>query len=183
MPCFKGTNKKFDAEQDPRYSSLVEQFRLLNCSNPEFYARTEILEGTPELSRFNFIRELWQLVTPRGSPQSLRGSGRLIAGHPFGPPEEGDGPYERLRASNVDMNDVIEIVRHSEICLLMGVAALLDTVSRSGPICKDASWGLFEQSDDDSPGRRVDGLHEVILDEGFIKSLAPNDERSDDDGG
>lgn len=176
MPCFKGTNKKFDAEQDPRYTSLVEQFRLLNCSDPEFYARTEVIEGTPELSRFNFIRELWQLLTPRGEPHYLKGCGRMIAGHPFGPPQERDGPYERLQASNADMNDVVEIARHAQISVLLGVASLLDTVSQSGPICSDASWGLFEQSDEDSPGRRLDGLHEVILDEGFIESIASNEE-------
>ena len=181
-PCSRGTNKKFDAEQDPRYASLVAQFRSLNCKYPERYARTEISQGTPELSTFNFIRELWQLILPRGAPHYLKGCGRMIEGHPFGPPLEGDGAFERLQASNADMNDIVEVARHAQISVLLGVAALLDTVSRSGPMCPDASWGLYEQSEDDSAGRRLDSLHEVILDDGFVESLTDDDEQSTSTG-
>lgn len=100
----------------------------------------------------------------------------MIEGHPFGPASEGEGPYERLQASNADMNDVVEVARHAQIAVLLQVASLLDTVSMSGPICEDASWGLFEQSDDDTPGRRLDGLHECILDRELIASLGTQDD-------
>jgi len=177
MPCHKektGKQRKYKSESDPKFSALVEQFRLLNHSDPEYMAHTEIKYGTPELSTFNFLRELWQMITPKGNPKALRGSGQIIKGYSFGPPPDGDGPFERLQNSNADMDDIIEVTRYAEICVLLQVASLLDTVSMGGPSCADASWGLFEQTDDDTGGRRIDGLHEMILDECFLKSLEPD---------
>jgi hypothetical protein len=171
MPCYKGKNKRFEAESDPRFLSLVAQFRSLNCADPESHARLEITENIPELSRINFLRELWQTLTPRGVPKALKSCGAIIEGHPFGPPVDGDGPYERLLASNADMNDVVEIARHAQISVLVAVVSLLDGVSTNGPVCEDASWGLYEQFDDGKAGRRLDSLHELVLDDELISSL------------
>ncbi len=46
----------------------------------------------------------------------------------------------------------------------------------SGPICTDASWGLSKQADDGTPGRPLDGLHEIILDSELIASLDTQDD-------
>jgi len=159
-------------EQTSKFDSLVKQLAALNCQDPRSWAKPEVDEGMPQLSRFNFLRELWQTLTPRHEPLFLKGCGLCVEGTSVGPPIGADGPFERLQKSNADMDDVIEIARHAQISALLSVTMLLDNASMSGPSVEDSSWGLFEFDEEDNPGRRVDGLHESFLDPDVINSVA-----------
>ena len=172
MPCFKGTNKNFDARNDPRFARIVEQLTLLGCPNPEQWAFTEIIDGTPELSRFNVLREFALMILPTGHPDFLKGCERVARHFDLVAWEEGSGPLERLAANGVDLEDVLAVARCAQISLIAELASFFDTVSCSGPMVDDASWGLYEQSDDgNSPGRRIDDLHTSIFEPDVMEAV------------
>ena len=171
MPCFKGTNKRFDARNDPRFTRIVEQLTMLGCPDAERWAFTEIIDGTPELSRFNVLREFALMLLPLGAPNSLKGCERIARHFNLTPWEEGAGPLDRLAATGVDLEDVLAVARCAQISLLAELASFFDTVSCSGPMVEDASWGLYEQSEDESPGRRIEDLHTSIFEPDVMEAV------------
>lgn len=106
-----------------------------------------------------------------GNPNSLKGCERIARHFDLVPWEEGSGPLDRLAASGVDLEDVLAVARCAQISLIAELASFFDTVSCSGPMVADASWGLFEQSDDDSPGRRIDDLHTSIFEPDVMEAV------------
>jgi hypothetical protein len=157
------------ADDDSRYNALVERFRQLGCGNAESWARSEIDEDIPQLARFVFLRQLWNLVV---TPENRRRLNDYA-----GPNDDGrGGALRRIKECGVDLNDLLTIVRESQIDMIREVASILDELYTLDSQYDGIRWGLFEIDDNDSPTRPIDCLHESIDDEDVMP--LPQDRRT-----
>ncbi|HEX7375764.1 MAG TPA: hypothetical protein VF278_01565 [Pirellulales bacterium] len=142
-------------DDDSRYAALVGKFRELGCSDPDGWARSEIDEGVPQLARFVFLRELWNLVITHETSRKLN--------EYAGSNDDGrGGALRRLKECGINRNDLLTIVREAQIDVIHGVVSLLDELVEVHP---DVQWSLYEVDEEFRPMRVIDGLHESIDDE------------------
>ncbi|WP_146591965.1 hypothetical protein [Posidoniimonas polymericola] len=156
-------------DDESRYIALVERFRQFGCGNAEGWARSEIDENIPQLARFVFLRQLWNLVITPEAPRRLNDYA--------GPNDDGrGGALRRIKECGVASNDLLTIVREAQIDVIREVASILDELNTLDSQYDGIRWGLFEIDDNDCPTRPIDCLHESVDDEDVIPR--PQDRRT-----
>jgi hypothetical protein len=145
------------------FRELTALFRKLGAKDPESWARSEVEEGINQLGRFLFLRQAWASIFSEDDEgwidteikyaranSSAAGAGLGLA-------------LERALVANAARTDLIEIARVAQWQLLHRICYLLDDPSFDEPELADTSWGLFEVDGDGQPIRRIEGLHESVL--------------------
>jgi hypothetical protein len=140
---------------------LTRLFTELGARNPEQWAKSQAIEGLPQLARFLFLRQAWRLVIRDGDTDwAKQGAGQQAAEGPGAGLQEA---LRRLRDTNVDLEDLTMVVRAMQWNLLAGLLYLLDDPGDLEPECRDVAWRLFQVDDEDNPLAVLGGLHESLL--------------------
>src|SRR5829696_2415091 len=105
---------------------LAALFTRLGAPSPERWARTQLIEGTPELARYVFLRQAWRRLLADGDTSWIEPT--IIAAARATP----DAPFAgvgralaRLRESGARDEDVAEVARGMQAAALFALCALL----------------------------------------------------------
>jgi hypothetical protein len=139
--------------------ALMSTFRDLGASRPESWARSQLEEGIPQLSRFALMRSLWKAIDARVEPESLDN-------HP---------QAARLMAAGGSREDVVFLARVSAFDAVMDVIGLFDNGPDDDLGGRLPGWCVVETDRDYRPTSRVVGA----LHEGFA-SLDPSGRNAED---
>ena len=142
---------------------LAHLFKIAGASDPEAWARSELEEGIPQLSRFLFLRQAWREVIKDGDSSWIDTE---IASARQAPndPGSGIGPaLERLVAGGALRDDISKVARIMQWQLLSRMCYLLSDPSIEERELQGTGWCLFEVDESGNAGRPIDGLHESVL--------------------
>lgn len=156
--------------QDNRYTELVALFRLLGAPDPEAWALSEMHAGIPQLLRYLFLRGAWKNVIAADDDAWIAQCMEQAKAQPDAPLSGVGQALERLAKSGADPGDISMVVRGMQYQTLFGMAYLLDDpvpafddVAPPPAALDDVQWGLWEESAEGIPTRRVGSLHESAL--------------------
>ena len=146
-------------------SELAALFARLGASEPEIWARSQILEGIPQLLRFLFLKAAWRNVASDGDTSWMRSAVERANSRPEEPYAGlGLGLGHCLR-QGVDPVVLNEMIRCAQATMIFRIGYLLDGADFSGSDeLRDVSWALFQTDADGRPtGPAIGGLHESVL--------------------
>jgi hypothetical protein len=143
---------------------LTELFRRLGARRPEFWAKSQIEEGIPQLQRFLFLRQAWSYVVGETATawvdfqieESEKDPRARFAGM--------GAAMRRARAAGISSEDILQIARGAQADMLSGLCYMLEDPGLHGTEVAEIGWGLFETDDDGNALRPIYSLHESVLD-------------------
>jgi hypothetical protein len=146
-----------------KQQDLAELFRKLGADDPEVWARSQIQEGIPQLARFLFLRQAWQLVVSEDDTSWIdRGIGRAE--------KRPDEPYagvghalKKLRARGASDEEITDLVRGMQAQLLFSFCFLLDDAGYLPDEVADMAWALHQVDEAGNVLGTIEGLHESVL--------------------
>ncbi len=141
--------------------TLAALFEKLGASDPAGWAASQIQENIPQLARYLFLRQAWRKVLPPSETSWIDADLSTDANAP------GGGIVRALRnaeSAGLSREDLTEIVRVKQWELLFQLCYLIDDPQIEETEAQEVAWGLFEVDEDGAPLRRIDGLHESVLD-------------------
>jgi hypothetical protein len=142
---------------------LTALFHDLGASDPEFWARSQIKEGIPQLHRFLFLRQAWQCVLKEGDVEWLEEE-RRTAESDAGRDLDGVGQAAgRLLAAGVRAEDLTQLVRGMQARLLFQLCYLLSDPSLLEPELDGIGWALVSDDDDGQDPKPLQALHESVF--------------------
>jgi len=143
---------------------LAALFARLGASEPESWARSQVLEGIPQLLRYLFLKAAWRNVASEDTSWMQSAVDRANTR-----PEEpyaglGLGLSQCLR-QGIDPAVLNEMIRCAQATMIFRLGYLLDGADFSGlDELRDVSWALFQTDADGRPtGPAIGGLHESVL--------------------
>ena len=139
---------------------LCALFAKLGARNPEQWVESQLEEGIPQLARFLFLRQAWQLVVRPDDRTWLEGEANNNASVP------GSAiipAIKRLRESGASEEDLITVVRVMQWKLLSSLCYLLDDPGDLEDEVSDIAWRLFQVNSEGEPIAAISGLHESVL--------------------
>jgi hypothetical protein len=152
------------------YEELLSLFRRLGARDPEGWARSEATEGIPQLLRFLVLRGMWASVIGDGETGWIQAKIVGSQREPNAPTSGIGAALERLLAAGAAPLDLADVVRGMQfqtlhrISYLLGDSdAALDGVRHLVPELEDLTWQLWGEDGDGGPARRIDMLHESVL--------------------
>ena len=136
---------------------LMALFQSVGCKDPEGWARSEVEENFPQLSRFLVLKMMLEGVLQEGSGAKMAEEWRnrqvfCDLTHYA----RGDAAVRRLLDAGVDPNDLVDIVRAEQIRLVFHIAYGLGSYNLSEEF-DDFMWTLA-----DPQGREIGGLEESV---------------------
>ena len=143
-----------------RATELTDLFRKLGARNPAAWASSQLNEQLPQLARFLFLRQAWNLVVGENDPSWIAAH---IADDPKGPGGDIGPALKRLLAAGAAESDLTAVVRVMQWRLLFGLCQLLDDPGTLESEVNDVAWRLFKIDEDDKPTDAIAGLHESVL--------------------
>jgi hypothetical protein len=139
---------------------LTALFMRLGARNPAEWARSQVSEGIPQLARFLFLRQAWNLVVGESDRSWIKAEASRDSTDPGG----GIGPaLKRLLAQGATEEDLTTIVRVMQWLLLSKLCCLLDDPGDLEDEVKAIAWRLFQVNTNDEPAVALAGLHESVL--------------------
>ncbi|MGI1679858.1 MAG: hypothetical protein K6L75_14040 [Cellvibrionaceae bacterium] len=138
---------------------LTRIFKNLGADEPAMWADSQITEGIPQLSRFFFLKGMWDAVVPdhekwideyeRDNEVNECFSGAGIA-------------IRKMIECGVPKKYITELCRG--VCgeLIFNIAHMIDDPSVI-PENDYVNWGLFEIDVNGNPKSLIGGLHESVL--------------------
>jgi len=144
---------------------LAALFARLGAPRPERWARTQLLEGTPELARFVFLRQAWRRLLAEGDTSWIEPTIAAARAAPDAPFAGVGHALARLRESGARDEDVAEVARGMQAAALFALAALLDG-PRPGelePEIADLRWAMVQLGERGEPEARIGALADAVL--------------------
>ncbi|TAL80475.1 MAG: hypothetical protein EPN75_07105 [Beijerinckiaceae bacterium] len=141
--------------------ALTDLFARLGARDPEQWARSEILEGIPQLARFLFLRQAWKLIVSEDDRTWIRDHVSTDRNAPGGAISSA---LARLLAQGASESDLTTVVRVMQWQLLTGLCYLLDDPGNLEQEVSSIAWRLFEVDGNEQPIAVLGGLHESVLD-------------------
>jgi hypothetical protein len=139
---------------------LVQLFKRLGASNPAAWAHSQASEGIPQLARYLFLREAWNLVVSDSDASWMSECCKITANVPGG----AIGPaINRLMSGAFSPEDLTIVVRVMQWRLLSGLCLLLDGPSALEPELDNIAWHLFQVDENNCPITPISGLIESVL--------------------
>lgn len=139
---------------------LTALFQKLGARNPAAWARSQINENIPQLARFLFLRQAWQLVVNDKDPSWIT---ELRQVQPDKPGGDAGPAIARLLAAGAQEDDLTKLVRVMQWRLLAGLCQLLDDPGNIEKEVNDTAWRLFQVDESDHPIAIIPGLAESVL--------------------
>lgn len=141
--------------------ALTDLFARLGARDPAQWARSEILEGIPQLARFLFLRQAWKLIVSEDDRTWVRDHVRTDRNEPGGAISSA---LARLLEQGASESDLTTVVRVMQWRLLTGLCYLLDDPGNLEQEVSSIAWRLFEVDGNEQPIAVMGGLHESVLD-------------------
>jgi hypothetical protein len=136
---------------------LTQLFRRLGARDPAKWARSQVLDGIPQLARFVFLRQAWRNVVPADDASWI--DARLAPSVDLGVGEA----LQALMARGATPRELTNLVRGMQTELLLGMCQLLEDPGDLEPEVADIGWVLVQVADDGSPVDAIGGLPEIVL--------------------
>lgn len=106
-------------------ADLTALFQRLGAPDPEGWARSQLEEGVPQLARFLFLRQAWQLVVDEADPRWIDAAIAAAAARPDEPYAGVGHALVRLRARGATDQELTDLVRGMQAELLFSFCYLL----------------------------------------------------------
>jgi hypothetical protein len=145
---------------DMNKQELAKLFARLGARNPEQWAKSQLEENVPQLARFLFLRQAWNLLV---NPDDRTWIRTQAATDPSVPGGAIAPALKRLLEKGVCEEDLTTVVRVMQWRLLSAFCYLLDDPGDLEDEV-DIAWRLFEVNRDGEPITVIPGLHESVLD-------------------
>lgn len=142
---------------------LSALFAKLGAPDPEGWARSQVVEGIPQLARFLFLRQAWRLVVSEDDSAWIDRSIARAKTHPNEPYSGVGHSLMKLRALGADDQEITELVRGMQGQLLFDLCYLLEDPGDIEPEVADVAWALVQVDEDGKPLGTIGGLHESVL--------------------
>ena len=142
---------------------LSALFAKLGAPDPEGWARSEVVEGIPQLARFLFLRQAWRLVVREDDSTWIERSIAHVKTHPDEPYSGVGHALKKLRALGAGDQEITDLVRGMQAKLLFGLCYLLEDPGDIEPEVKDLAWALVQVDKDGNLMGSIGGLHESVL--------------------
>lgn len=143
--------------------ALAKQFALLGARNPTEWARSQVEEGVPQLARFLFLRQAWNLVVAEDDATWTADMQASAKRRPSDPGAAAGPALERLLAQGARAEDITTVVRVMQWRMLASLCYLLDDPGTLESDVEGVAWGLFQLDQDEQPVAAMRGLHESVL--------------------
>ena len=150
-----------------KLSALTKKFSQLGASDPESWATSQLSEGIPQLHRFLFLKQMWELVVSEDDESWID---RYVTSYHHEPdaPFSGAGrAIERMLSKGVARADIVDLVRAAQVESLSGLCYRLEDPSFSDEaeeLAEGLGWALVLTDDEFEPtSETIDGLHESVL--------------------
>ena len=148
----------------PELESLTALFRKLGAREPELWAKSQLEERIPQLSRYLFLRQAWRLIVGADDdPGWIDSYIRNAEAKPDAPYSGSGHALRSLRARGATDVELNELVRGIQAELLFGLCYLLEYPGDVEPEARDIAWALFRLDEDGRPVEPIAGLHESVL--------------------
>lgn len=144
-------------------AALTALFQKLGAPDPEGWARSQLTEGTDQLSRFVFLRQAWRKVLPANDTAWIEA---YVAAAERRPDEPGAGAghaLKRLLADGANREDLHTVARTMQWELLHGLCYLLDDPGILEPEIEDLQWALVRVDEEGNSIGPISVLHESVL--------------------
>jgi hypothetical protein len=150
-----------------KLSALTKKFALLGASDPESWAESQLSEGIPQLHRFLFLRQMWELVVSEDDESWIDNYVSSFRDDPDAPFAGAGRAIERMLAQGVARADIVDLVRAFQVELLSGLCYRLEDPSFSPEtedLAEGVGWALVTTNDEFEPTlEMIGGLHESVL--------------------
>src|SRR4051812_3562313 len=110
-------------ESESEIERLTQLYRRLGARDPAKWARSQVLEGIPQLARFLFLRQAWRHVVSTDASwieARLAQSAEPAADRGIGP------ALQALLARGATPSELTHLVRGMQTELLLGMCRLLE---------------------------------------------------------
>jgi hypothetical protein len=146
-------------------SELAALFARLGASEPESWARSQVLEGIPQLLRYLFLKAAWRNVESDDDTSWMRSEVDRANARPEEPYAGLGLGLDQCLRQGVDPVVLNEMIRCAQATMIFRIGYLLDGGDSGGlEELRDVSWALFETDADGRPtGPAIGGLHESVL--------------------
>jgi len=146
-------------------SELAALFSRLGAPDPESWARSQVLEGIPQLLRYLFLKAAWRNVASDDDTSWMRSEIDRANSRPEEPYAGLGLGLDQCLRQGVDPVVLNEMFRCAQATMIFGIGYLLDGANFSGlDELRDVSWALFQTDADGRPtGPAIGGLHESVL--------------------
>ncbi|MBK9262632.1 MAG: hypothetical protein IPM54_22860 [Polyangiaceae bacterium] len=147
---------------------MTEKFRQLGVEHPEGWARTQVIEGIPNLSKFIFLKLLWRTIVKEGDSEWIDREIALAEKNPSDPFIGGGLALKSLRAKGATDEELIDVVRNFQMEYLWDIVMLLDfganNVEDYAPaFAKGTDWVLAQIDEEGNIIDTLTELHELAL--------------------
>ena len=137
-------------------------FEKVQVRRPAEWAQSEMDEDLGNLTAFAFLRQAWNEIPATGETAWLKewmkeartseSATALV------------GAYDRLVAAGASQQDIVVLLRGALGQFLYQLTYLLDDNSIEDEDLQSAArWGLWEESEDGEPTRRLGAIHELVF--------------------
>ena len=135
-------------------------FRKLGAPDPEGWARSQVSEGIPQLSRYLFLRQAWKKIVRPGEhdwTSAMRPKDPNAPGGELGP------AIDRILATGAHIDDLTTVVRVMQWRLLSRLSVLIEDPGVLEDEVSDIWWQLFRVDENNKPIEPISGLIESVL--------------------
>lgn len=150
-----------------KLSALSKKFSLLGASDPESWAASQLSEDIPQLHRFLFLKQMWELVVSEDDESWIEQYVSSYRNEPGAPFSGAGRAIERMLAKGVARTDIVDLVRATQVELLSGLCYRLEDPSFSPDtedLAEGIGWALVTTNDEFEPtSEMIGGLHESVL--------------------
>jgi hypothetical protein len=142
---------------------LAALFRRLGAPDPEDWARSQMMEGIPQLARFLFLRQAWRRIVDEDDSAWIDRRIERARTHPDEPYMGIGQALAKLRSRGATTREITDLVRGMQAELLFSVCYLLEDPGDLEPDVHDLAWMLIQVDADGNVIGRITGLHESVL--------------------
>ena len=138
-------------------------FEKLGVSDAEQWASAEERENLGNLPKVAFLQQAWKEIPSANEGQWVESWVEMARRQPA----EANivATYEHFSSLGVTNNELATLFRSVLSQFLLQVAYLLDDPSLDDEELREIiSWGLYEDSENDQPIRRLGCIHELVFD-------------------
>jgi hypothetical protein len=125
------------------------------------WARSQLVEGIPQLAIFCFAKALWEGVISEGDTGWIGQEIEWAKSRPHDPCAQSGPALEEMLAKGVGRKAITDLVRVFPYSVLYHACSLLDG-SRTVDL-PVSDWTLLQVDEDGKPVAIIQGLHEVLL--------------------
>lgn len=144
-------------------AALTRLFDELGAPDPEGWARSQIDEGIPQLSRYLFLRQAWRAIVSDGDARWIDAAIARAKSHPDEPYAGAGLALVRLRKKGAADEELTHLVRAMQAELLFSFCHLVEDPGDVEEAVSNISWALVQIDDDGTVLETIAGLHESVL--------------------